>query len=45
MVTYVESVLTNIHQMLKAYESEGFLALRPAVRLFKPVREVNLESA
>ncbi|KAI6200747.1 Glycosyltransferase family 92 protein [Aphelenchoides besseyi] len=36
LVTYVESLLTDIHTILKAYEREGVLMVKPAVRLFKP---------
>jgi hypothetical protein len=37
IVTYLDSVITNIYTILKAYESEGFLMLKPASRFIKPV--------
>jgi hypothetical protein len=32
----LDSLLTDIYTILKAYEEEGFLMLKPAVRFIKP---------
>ncbi|CAD5218851.1 unnamed protein product [Bursaphelenchus okinawaensis] len=36
MVTYIESVLSDIYRMLMAYDKEGFVKIRKASRLFQP---------
>lgn len=36
IVTYLDSLLTGIYTILKAYEAEGLLMLKPAVRFIKP---------
>lgn len=36
IVTYLDSLLTGIYTILRAYEAEGLLMLKPAVRFIKP---------
>ncbi|KAI6176289.1 Glycosyltransferase family 92 protein [Aphelenchoides bicaudatus] len=36
IVTYLDSLLSDIYTILRAYEKEGFLKLKPAVRFIKP---------
>lgn len=37
IVTYISSVITDLYRILKAYEAEGVLMLKPAIRFSKPV--------
>lgn len=37
IVTYLDSVITDIYKILRAYEEEGFLMLKSASRYIKPV--------
>jgi hypothetical protein len=37
IVTYLDSLLSDIYKILRVYESEGFLLLKPAVRFIQPV--------
>ncbi|KAK0400423.1 hypothetical protein QR680_015234 [Steinernema hermaphroditum] len=36
MVTYIESVISDIAAIMNAYEKEGFLKMKPGIRLFQP---------
>lgn len=36
IVTYLDSLLSDIYTILQAYEAEGFLMLKSAVRFIKP---------
>ncbi|KAK0400421.1 hypothetical protein QR680_015233 [Steinernema hermaphroditum] len=35
MVAYVESVISDIAQIMSAYENEGFLKIKPGLRMFR----------
>lgn len=38
ITTYVQSVIQEIYILMKAYEKDGLLITRPAVKFFQPVR-------
>ena len=38
IATYIQCVITDIYTIMKAYEKDGLLILRPAVKFFQPVR-------
>lgn len=42
IVTYISSVITDLYRILKAYEAEGVLMLKPAIRFSKPVSACRL---
>lgn len=37
IATYIQSVVEEIYTIMKSYEKDGLLLLRPAVKLFQPV--------
>lgn len=42
IVTYLDSLITDIYTILRAYEAEGFLMLKAASRFIKPVTLTNI---